>query len=407
MALTPGTVARLAAARALLDTPPPEPTPGQLTVPTGPRIGSLCTGYGGLDEAARTVFGGSLAWVADLDPGPRRILAHHWPDVPNLGDLTAIDWADVEPVDVLTAGYPCQPFSIAGKRKGTADDRHIWPHIAAAIRVLRPRLCLFENVAGHIRLGLADVLADLAALGFDAEWTTVRASDVGAAHQRERLFILAQPAYPRGAGLPWGRTAWATSDRRNDPANAHRGGLPEPPERHREPHRAEAHNEHRQFHPVRRRALDADPAHNGRERGGQHGTGGPDLRTAVARIAADTERVPGKQRRHAAPDEAPGRRTSAVDCGCDRAPWDRYAPAIHRWEQVTGRAAPSPVNDRGRLAPVFVEWLMGLPAGHVTGVPGLSRTAQLKALGNGVVPQQAAAALLALLGRADQGEDAA
>jgi DNA (cytosine-5)-methyltransferase 1 len=174
--------------------PTPAPLPGQLAIPDGPRIGSLCTGYGGLDLAAHSLLGGSLAWVADLDDGPRKILAHHWPDVLNLGDLTAVDWYQVEPVDVLLAGYPCQPFSVAGHRKGTADERHIWPHIAAAIRVLRPRLCLFENVAGHVRLGLADVLADLAALGFDAEWTTVRASDVGAAHQRERLFILAQPA---------------------------------------------------------------------------------------------------------------------------------------------------------------------------------------------------------------------
>ncbi|MGW4050762.1 DNA cytosine methyltransferase [Streptomyces sp. NPDC004779] len=96
----------------------------------GLRIGSLCTGYGGLDMAVQAVLGGTLAWVSDPDPGASRILAHHHPEVPNLGDLTAVDWAAVEPVDVVVGGYPCQPFSTAGKRKGTADARHIWPSIA-------------------------------------------------------------------------------------------------------------------------------------------------------------------------------------------------------------------------------------------------------------------------------------
>lgn len=134
--------------------------------------------------------------------------------------------------------------------------------------------------------------------------------------------------------------------------------------------------------------------------GGQHGAGGLDLRTAVGQLPADSHSEPGKQRRSATPSETAGRRASAVDCGCDRAPWGRYAPAVHQWEQATGQAAPSPVNDRGRLAPVFVEWLMGVRAGHVTGVPGLSRTAQLKALGNGVVPAQGAHAFRILLHRA-------
>src|SRR5690606_27324917 len=93
-------------------------------------------------------------------------------------------------------GYPCQPFSVAGKRKGTSDARHLWPYIARALRVLRPRSAFFENVANHLRLGFADVLADLAALGFDAAWATVRASDVGAPHRRERLFVLAVATDP-------------------------------------------------------------------------------------------------------------------------------------------------------------------------------------------------------------------
>jgi DNA (cytosine-5)-methyltransferase 1 len=156
--------------------------------------GSLCSGYGGLDLAVEAVFGAEPLWHFEVDPHASKVLAAHWPDVPNHGDLTATDWTTVAPVDVICGGYPCQPFSHAGQRKGTTDDRHIWPHIADALRVLRPRYAVFENVAGHVSLGFDAVLADLAEIGFDAEWVTVRASDVGACHRRERLFILAADA---------------------------------------------------------------------------------------------------------------------------------------------------------------------------------------------------------------------
>lgn len=157
-------------------------------------IGSLCSGYGGLDMAVREAIGGGVVWHADPDPGASAILAHHWPLMPNLGDITVVDWAGVPPVDVVAGGYPCQPFSVAGMGKGRADARHIWPHIAAALGVLRPRLVVLENVANHVRVGLGDVLADLARLGFDAEWCCVRASEIGAAHRRDRLFVVAWPA---------------------------------------------------------------------------------------------------------------------------------------------------------------------------------------------------------------------
>lgn len=167
------------------------------------KTGSVCSGYGGLDTAAHAVLGGELAWVADPDPGASAALAHHFPLVPNLGDITAVDWSSAEPVDVLTAGYPCQPFSAAGRRKGAEDARHLWPHVAAAIGALRPGTVVLENVHGHLTLGFDIVLADLAALGYDAEWTVVTASAAGACHRRARLFILAFPARARAvAGVP-------------------------------------------------------------------------------------------------------------------------------------------------------------------------------------------------------------
>ncbi|MFW3474427.1 DNA cytosine methyltransferase [Streptomyces microflavus] len=140
---------------------------------------------------------------------PRRqpILAHHWPDVPNLGDLKTVDWAAVEPVDIFCGGYPCQPFSNAGLRKGTDDERHIWPWIARALGVLRPRVAVFENVAGHLRLGFDTVLADLARIGFDAEWCVVRADEVAppsvaAPHPPRPECRRREPGTGRGLGTP-------------------------------------------------------------------------------------------------------------------------------------------------------------------------------------------------------------
>jgi len=97
-------------------------------------IGSLFTGYGGLDMAVQSVLGGEVAWYSEIDKHACTVLGAHHPGVPNLGDITAVDWTTVEPVDVLTGGYPCQPFSHAGQRKGTDDERHLWPFIADALR---------------------------------------------------------------------------------------------------------------------------------------------------------------------------------------------------------------------------------------------------------------------------------
>ncbi|MGW6839446.1 DNA cytosine methyltransferase [Streptomyces sp. NPDC054958] len=332
-----------------------------MSPPSPLRLGSLCTGYGGLDMAVQHVFGGSLAWVADNDPGASRILSHRHPQVPNLGDITATDWAEVPPVDVVLGGYPCQPFSTAGKRKGTEDARHIWPHIAHALGVLRPRLAVFENVAGHLSLGFDTVLADLASLGFDARWGTVRASDVGAAHQRNRLFFCAWPADASSQGLA---RRWAE--------------------------RTAPHRDH----------LTAPDPLDLRGDGSRARGAGRDEPAARRLAAAHTDDggLKGHGELSAGRDVLRKRMRGDADAPLGSAPhWGEYGPAILRWESASGRTAPGPTDPLGRLSPAFVEWLMGLPAGHVTDVPGLSRTAQLKALGNGVVPQQAAHALLALL----------
>lgn len=166
---------------------------------------SLCSGYGGLDDgvtAALKAHGHDprLIAFAEFDKHAATVFEHHYPDVPNLGDVTTIDWTPYRdhprPV-AITAGYPCQPFSSAGKQLGTADPRHLWPAIAQAVRAVRPQFVFLENVARHRSHGFGEVIGDLAAAGYRVAWCSLRASSVGAAHHRERVFIAA--TYTEGA----------------------------------------------------------------------------------------------------------------------------------------------------------------------------------------------------------------
>ena len=346
------------------------------------RIGSLFSGYGGLDLAVQAVLGGDIAWHVEYDKAPSRILDHHFPGVPNYGDVTQVDFTTVEPVDVLTGGYPCQPFSHAGLRKGTDDDRHLWPHVLRAIREMGPRLAILENVRGHLSLGFDTVLSDLASVGWSARWGVVRASDAGACHQRARLFIVAHPSS---------------------------GSLKRPTEQH---HGLCVAGERRGSHFADTASVRQELTGDSRQWWpGSANNGGnvadADLSGSQARGNArhDSERLRVEPLGPAQPSTDPdlagsqGRKSAG---GRDMSSWGDYGPAIARWEAVLGRPAPAPTEPgrtgAPRLSPAFVEWMMGLPAGWVTDPAiGISRNDQLKALGNGVVPQQAALALDVLL----------
>jgi DNA (cytosine-5)-methyltransferase 1 len=134
-----------------------------------------------------------VIWQSEIDGYACRVLNKHWPDVPNIGDITQVDWSQIERPDVICGGYPCQPFSTAGKRKGENDERHLWPYVREAISHLRPRYAILENVRGHLSLGGLTVVGELAAIGYDAEWRIVSAASVGANHRRDRIFIVAYP----------------------------------------------------------------------------------------------------------------------------------------------------------------------------------------------------------------------
>jgi DNA (cytosine-5)-methyltransferase 1 len=271
------------------------------------RVGSLFSGYGGLDLAV----GGDLAWYAEKDKSAIAVMSGNLPGVPNLGDVRQINWTEVPPVDVLTGGYPCQPYSKAGNRNGEKDDRDLWPSFCAAVGAIRPRYAVLENVREHLSLGFASVLGDLASMGFDARWGVVRASEAGAPHQRPRLFAIATDT-----------------------------------------------------------------------RGQRHGGG--QISGVLGSLGA---RAKIKQGGTSAPRSQPVSRITG----------SKYGPALQAWAEIIGRPHPEPIED-GRSSPAFVEWMMGLPEGWVTG-HGLSASQELKMLGNGVVPQQAALALR-LLGAA-------
>ena len=512
-------------------------------------VGSLFTGYGGLDLGLGLVASTRTAWVCDIEPGPKKVLDTRFPGIPNHGDIQTVDWSQVEPVDVIVGGTPCQDLSTAGNRAGLRDGTRsgLWASMAHAIEALQPALVVWENVSGarsayaystediygfpvpgwpggwggvyldrkveehlpgsahdrhdhagipgpgpvaggargdhlhapgcdgevggstsvayrrglsqarafgagavfeaeatavpsgpsrrgvsgrsakacerdsHLdsgdeavvrdclradeddeqerasrgdgsgiagarqavgslesgqgRVGVASggpvlraigrVVGDLASLGYDAQWTTLAASDVGAPHQRRRVFLL---AHPQGepwsiddgddAGAPFsqgivGERAWGPWGGRTGSTD---GCQP----------------------PVTR--LLPTPAVN--DMGTSYTPDEFDEWAACQRSSSGQRAVHG--------------RSLSVEARRSRRDWGPYAAAIERWETVMAPApaATEPAPRGGeRLDPRFVEWMMGLPQGWVTGVPSVTRSAALRMLGNGVVPQQAAAAI--------------
>ena len=179
-------------------------------------VGSLFSGIGGLDLGLERA-GMEVIWQSEIDPYACKVLSKHWPQVPNHGNIKDINWGDIVRPDIICGGYPCQPFSTAGNRNGADDPRHLWPWVREAISRIRPKYAILENVRGHITLGLDTVLADLASIGYDAEWTIVSASSVGAPHQRDRVIIIAysigQLADTNSERHIYGRSQVITADR--------------------------------------------------------------------------------------------------------------------------------------------------------------------------------------------------
>lgn len=422
------------------------------------KVGSMFTGYGGLDLALEDVLDVELAWVADNEPGPVTILDARFPDVPNLGDLVAVDWTHVEPVDVLTGGTPCQDLSNAGRMRGMSHGTrsNLWVVMREAIATLRPRLVVWENVRGatyaladcdlqpcprcmgatrgraHLGMrALGRVLGDLSELGFDAAWLDLQAAEIGAPHRRLRIFLL---AWPQEYGPPERPTDLLRRRGIVPPLNgaflgspsavSYKGGGQVGTDSH--------------AHRLGKNYLDAQivqathdgdllptPAVNDMGDGksiewwdewaprqkAADGTKAAHGRSLAIEALRDLLPTPnhGDGNRggpvSVASRKAGGHAVNLQDVVVDNHRADqggRYGPALARWEAITGRPSPPATEPSSigtpRLSPRFVEWMMGLPDGWVTDLD-LTRAQQLRALGNGVVPQQGAAAIARLLDR--------
>ena len=167
------------------------------------KVLDLFSGIGGFSLGLERAGFETVAFC-EIEEFPRKVLAKHWPDVPCYEDVRELTGerlkADGISVDLICGGYPCQPFSCAGKREGEADDRHLWPEVARLIREVQPSFCVFENVAGHITLGLDTVLSDLEGLGYASEAFVIPACAVNAVHRRDRVWIIAYTESESGNG---------------------------------------------------------------------------------------------------------------------------------------------------------------------------------------------------------------
>lgn len=189
------------------------------------KVGSFCSGFGGLDLAAHDLFNATTSWWSEIDSAAQKVMLTRFPDTHPVGDVTMLNPHDLEPVDIVTAGFPCQPFSTAGLRKGNKDERVIFQWIADAISIIRPRYVLLENVQGLLVRGGTDTVGALTAVGYDTRWGLVRASDAGAPHRRARWFAVAQPSDSHGfpaRGFPGASFGKKKLDRRCEKSKSDR-----------------------------------------------------------------------------------------------------------------------------------------------------------------------------------------
>lgn len=377
------------------------------------RAGEMFAGYGGLALAVSSVFDASTAWLCEVDKYASKVLEHRFPEVPNLGDVTAVDWGSVEPVDIIAGGSPCQDVSVAGGRAGMSEGTrsNLWVAMRDAISIIKPSFVVWENVRGALSAkadtnlescpgcvgdtgrarepflrALGRVLGDLSELRYDAQWRVVSASEVGAAHRRERVFVL---AHRRDLFTVSQNTVEDTDTTKTGETVNHLLATPTAHDNKGACLLEKHHARLKQRNRTQMGNLQEDITHlmptpntldylgyregEKREKALRRGVEGGSLRASTGNLREEVH-------------------FNA----------DLYLPAVHRWEKILGRKSPrwTIIGDNGKpkLNPMFSEWLMGLPEGWVSSPEiGLSYGRQLMILGNGVVPQQAEAALTSML----------
>jgi DNA (cytosine-5)-methyltransferase 1 len=155
------------------------------------KILDLFSGIGGFSLGLEATGHFETAAFCEIEPYCKQVLKKHWPTVPIFDDIRQLKGTDIGTIDIITGGYPCQPFSVAGKQKAEQDPRHLWPEYFRLIQELRPTWVIGENVSGHIKLGLDSVLEDLASEGYSTRTFSISASSIGANHKRERVWTVA------------------------------------------------------------------------------------------------------------------------------------------------------------------------------------------------------------------------
>ena len=157
------------------------------------RLLDLFSGIGGFSYAAETLIGGyETVAFCEMDEFCQKVLKKHWPQVPIFDDVRTLDATRLGRIDIVTGGYPCQPFSQAGRRQGEEDERHLWPEMLRIIKSCQPRYVVAENVAGHVTMGLDQVLTDLEDQGYTTRPIIVPACAKNAPHRRDRVWIIGQ-----------------------------------------------------------------------------------------------------------------------------------------------------------------------------------------------------------------------
>lgn len=172
-------------------------------------FGSLFSGIGGFDLGLERA-GMICKWQVEIDDFCQKVLTKHWPNVPKFGDIHDVGKHNLESVDLICGGFPCQPFSNAGKRKGKEDDRYLWPEMLRVIQEIKPHWIIGENVAGFVNMELENAFTDMETEGYQVESFVLPALSIGAPHRRNRVWIVAYPDSHRQSFTELRRASYKT-----------------------------------------------------------------------------------------------------------------------------------------------------------------------------------------------------
>ena len=184
----------------------------------------LFSGIGGFSLGLEATGGFETVAFCEIEKFPRKILKKHWPNVKQYKDIKELTNGQLEtdgiiPIDIITGGYPCQPFSVAGSQRGEKDKRHLWPEMFRLVKECKPTWVIGENVSGHIKLGLDTVLEDLESEGYSTRAFSISASSVGANHKRERVWIVGHSQHNGSSSSTKSRSFKETSDNNQEGKN--------------------------------------------------------------------------------------------------------------------------------------------------------------------------------------------